>query len=160
MRVVDHRQAAAREEGFTLVELLVVLAILGLVATLAASLPLARKSSPTVELRSHALRIAAGLRSARAMAIRQAREVAFHFDAERNTWNSGREAKSTQLPEGMLLKLDTARLAIRGDTDARLVFFHDGSSTGGRVTLSLGSSKISINVAWINGAVDVDVQER
>jgi general secretion pathway protein H len=144
------------EAGFSLVELLVVLSIIALVAAVAAYAPLIRKASPTAELRTHALRIATGLRVARAAAIRQGREIAFHFDAQKNAWASPSGSKVTHLPIGMTLKLDTARAAIRDATDAGLVFFHDGSSTGGRIGLSYGSGRMTINVAWINGAVSID----
>jgi general secretion pathway protein H len=144
------------ETGFTLVELLVVLAVLALSMSVTVSLPMFHRSTPSSEVRTHALRIVADLRTARALAAQRGHEVAFQFDAIGNAWSIGHGKRPTKLPKDMILQLETARFAIRDPTDARLIFFADGSSTGGRITLSYGGRRVAIQVAWINGAVSID----
>src|SRR5882724_2742021 len=64
--------------GFTLIELIVVLAILSLMAVLAT--PLLNRVSPGLELKSTAHNIAAAMREARTLAIRDNGEVAVLID--------------------------------------------------------------------------------
>lgn len=148
---------ASQDAGFTLVELLVVLAILGLVAGLAATtVPASRQQQASdLDLRLHGLRMAAGLKAARAAAINRGHDVAFAFNARENTWSINGIEAPTRLPLGFHLKLETARVALREDGEGRLVFFPDGSATGGRVTLIRDTQHLTIAVGWLNGAVSI-----
>jgi type II secretion system protein H len=74
---------AGAAAGFTLLELLVVLAILALAAAIA--LPTLTSPSDGVRLRSAAGEIAAALRAARAAAIARNGEVAVMIDADRRS---------------------------------------------------------------------------
>ena len=57
------------------------------------------------------------------------------------------------LPEDIALELFTARSELESDTVGRVRFFPDGSSTGGRITLSLAERRYMVDVDWLTGRV-------
>ena len=138
-----------RERGFTLVELLVVLAILALVVTLMP--PFLAGGQSRAELSTGAREIAAALRETRSLAIRQGRSAAFVVDGAAGTFRAAGGARERRLPVGLrlsLLTLANERL------DAGVIrFFGDGSSTGGSVSIVQGERRSDVTVDWLTGRV-------
>ena len=139
--------------GFTLVELLVVLAIMTMMLVIAA--PYAATALPGVSLTRAAHDVAAGLRTARSLAISRNRETAFRLDlaARRFTVDDGRAART--LDGALDITLVTARAAVEDDDVGAIVFYPDGSSTGGRVTLALDERDYHVDVDWLTGRVSI-----
>src|SRR5262245_62430439 len=79
---------AGTEGGFTLLELLVVLAILGL--TVALAVPVFNRVMPGLELKAAARTVAAAMREARGIAVSSNREVAVTIDVSSHTLEIGR----------------------------------------------------------------------
>jgi general secretion pathway protein H len=150
-RVGGKRSAA--DSGITLVEVLVVLAILALIAAVA--LPSVRLPSRGAPLGLIATDITAKLRAARVAAITQNREIAFAFDAGARTYAVEGTGPAEALPPGTALSITTARQLVRGSEVARLVFFPDGTSSGGTIRLTYERRTVAITVAWLTGVVDV-----
>jgi general secretion pathway protein H len=143
---------ARAERGFTLIEMIVVLAILGLVlAMVAARGPLGLH---TLTARAAANELASGFRQARARAIADNRPVAVNIDLAAHRWRIDAD-RPTNLPRD----LDIAVLTVAGQTVggdlADIRFLPDGSSTGGRVELKDGRRRMRIGVDWLNGRVSV-----
>jgi general secretion pathway protein H len=139
------------DSGMTMVELLVVLAIIGLATTLA--MPSLRGPSRTVDLRAHAVELTSHLRSARATAIARNQPVEFHFNANSRVYNIDGHARGVTLPDNMTMTMTTARELIRTNSDARLAFFADGSSSGGEIRLTDGARTLVVVVDWLTGTV-------
>ena len=139
--------------GASLIEVLVVMAILALIAAVA--LPSARLPSRGPSLGLIAADITAKLRAARATAIAQNREIAFTFDAEARTYAVEGTGPPEALQPGAGLSITTARQFVRGSEEARLVFFPDGTSSGGTIRLAHERRSVAITVAWLTGVVDV-----
>ena len=59
------------------------------------------------------------------------------------------------LPEGVELTLKTAQSDILDNSTGRIRFFPDGSSTGGRLTLTAGDREWIITVAWLTGKIAI-----
>lgn len=144
------RAAAA---GFTLLELLVVLVILGLTVTLA--VPMFTHAMPGVEARAAARDVAAMLRAAHSLAIAGNREVTVAVDLDRRTVELA-GARSRTIAKGIGIGLYTAAEELIDRGAGRIRFYPDGTSTGGRVRLSAGERKYDVVVDWISGSVKVD----
>jgi general secretion pathway protein H len=145
---IGHRRA----DGFTLIELVVVLAILGLVlAMVAARGPLGLH---TLTARAAANGLAAGFRQARARAVTENRPIEVSIDLSAHSWRIGAD-RPTLLPRGLDIAVLTVAGQSVGGTIADFRFLPDGSSTGGRVELKDGRRQMRIGIDWLNGRVSV-----
>lgn len=138
--------------GFTLVELLVVLALMGLI--LAVAPPMLSAALPGLELKSAARRTAATLRLAREEAIRAGSDSAVVINVENHTLAiSG--GRVTRLPERLEVRLLAAAHEMQGESAGAIRFFPDGSSTGGRVMFGYKQSGYQIGVSWLTGRIRI-----
>jgi len=149
---------ATRRAGFTLVELLVVMAIAGLL--LAVAPPLISSALPGVELKAAARRTAAGLRLAREVAIANGRDAAWLIDIEHNSYRVDGERRRGSLPRGIDIQLVAAEDEMQSDTVGAIRFFPDGTSTGGRVILKRGDAGYQVGVNWLTGRILIADWER
>jgi general secretion pathway protein H len=136
-------------DGFTLVEMLVVLAIMA--ASLAISLPYVRGSGDARSLDVTAQIIAARLRESQALAVSTNAERILGIDLKKGQLND----PVYSLPSGTSLKVETVDNQITADLVA-MKFFADGGSTGGKITLSKGNEHLQIAVNWLTGAVVIE----
>ncbi len=157
------------KKGFTLIELLVVLVII----SLASAFVLPRFMAPmgNLTLKTATKKIAASLRFARSQAVSEkiTRVGAFDFDHRRlivfseNRNKLSDEEKSVSgkqlditydFPKGIFLKKATAGADEVNSGMFNIVFFPNGSSSGGEVVLSNASDKrYDIQVDFITGMV-------
>ena len=145
--------SARSQRGFTLIELLVVLVIIGLLLSLA---PAAfHRLAPGLEMKSAAREVAGLLREARSLAIRDNREMAVIVDTEDKFYRLEKGARFRELDEALTVSLVTAASEQLDETVGRIRFFPDGTSTGGRVTLSRDERKFHITVDWLTGQVRI-----
>jgi len=147
-----------RPAGFTLVELLVVMAIAGLL--LAVAPPLISSALPGVELKAAARRTAAGLRLAREVAIANGRDAAWVIDIEHNSYRIDGDRRRGRLPGGIDIQLVAAEDEMQSDSVGAVRFFPDGTSTGGRVILKRGDAGYQVGVNWLTGRILVADWER
>jgi general secretion pathway protein H len=147
-------RARAARDGWSLIELLVVLAILALVAAVALPGTPILGRGPSLSLVTADM--AARLRAARSMAIAQNRDIAFTLDTDRRTYGvAGVDAAHT-IPATIGLSITTARTLIRENGNTQLVFFRDGTSTGGTIRLADQHQVVAIGVEWLTGAVHIE----
>lgn len=140
-----------RAPGFTLVEMLVVLAIMALVFALVP--PLLAGSQARAELAAATREIAAALRETRGLAIREGRSEAFIVDGAAGTFRPGAAARSRPVPAGLRLSLLTAGGERSDSGTGAIRFFGDGSSTGGGVRVLQGERRSDVLVDWLTGRV-------
>ena len=135
-----------------MIELLVSLAILGLAVTLIAGYK--PPWSRGLGLRATASELAAGLRLARSEAILSNRPVAFGLDVLGHRYRVG-AATPRPLPVNLSVELLTISGEARSDREGDIRFNPDGSSTGGRISLTDGPRRIGVGVDWLTGRVSV-----
>ncbi len=133
--------------GFTLLEILVVMSILGLVYLLA--LPALSSAFAGPRLERQARQLVATLREARSVAILRGREVRFRVD--RGGWRY--HDRHRAVPEGLRVALQAPPGGSGEDGRPAIRFFPDGGATGGRLTLSGAAGVRYINVHWLTGRV-------
>ena len=129
--------------GFSLIEMLVVLAIIALAAT---ALPMLGAGLPGVRLRAEADRIASVLRDLRDAAIRRDATTQLTIDPAARTYTATGTA-----PRG--LPASVTRIEMQNPGGCCIRFFADGTSTGGTVVLRGIRRSAVIRVDWLTGAV-------
>jgi general secretion pathway protein H len=139
--------SATGNRGFTLLELLVVLAIMVL---LAGAWPFAaRRLLPTQQLRNESQQLIAALRGARMTArLRGAPQA---LDLHQGGTSYQANSQSHELPAGVIARL-------RGDDASQpngVRFFSDGSSSGGVIDLKLAKRTVSIEIGRITGRAEL-----
>lgn len=142
------------EAGYTLLELMVVFAILSFAAALV--LPRLGAGGERVALKSAALQLAAGLRATRTEAMSASKETSLILDVvQRRYWADG-AVKVRALPNGIAIltgnkpgeAIATARAAVR--------FQPDGSASGGWIGLRSKTQAADITVDWLTGATRIE----
>lgn len=140
-----------RRAGFTLLELIVALAIAALVFALV--IPSSLHRNAHVTLQRTARDLAEALRVTRSRAVLDNRSMRFMVDTDRATWRIEGAKTLNSLPSGMRVVLVTAAEETEGKSLGAIRFYPDGSSTGGDLTLSLGKDQVDVAVDWLTGNV-------
>jgi general secretion pathway protein H len=140
--------------GFTLIELIVVLAIIGLV--LAFAVPNLGQESGKYALPAAARDVATALRLSRNRAVTENRPI--RFVVNDGAYGPGDAKNLGHVPQNVSLTL------LEGDgpditRPAKAIrFYPDGSSTGGGAALSAGSERYLVHVDWLTGNVSIQTQ--
>ena len=142
--------------GFTLLETLVALALIAVL--LAVAVP-ALIPTPGVELRAVARVVATGLRQAKLEAQRNRRSTALQVDVESRTLTLEGRQRVRQLPPEIEVEITTAEQEMLSPDRGGIRFYPDGSSTGGRISLSLEGLKTRVDVEWLTGRVKVTEED-
>jgi general secretion pathway protein H len=145
----------SRLAGFTLLELLIVLTLIGLIMSVV--LPSIVRVLPGVQLHRSATGLAAVLRSARSKAVSSARTVTVEFDPELGEYGIGGGKQRYQYGgELRWLDADFAELQLNADEQRHVQFFPHGGSSGAQLALENNGRQYQINVNWLTGAVQID----
>jgi len=143
----------SRSSGFTLLELVVVLFILGLAYAVAG--PLLGDNVSGLDLKAASRQLAAGLRKARGIAVTERGQTVLTLDVDGRKFSISGDAKIYDLPKKLDYSLFTAQSEISQEKIGSIRFFPDGSSTGGRITVSAGEARQAVDVDWVTGKVQV-----
>ena len=142
-----------RQAGVTLLELLIVIALMAIITALV--VPMFGGPVSTSELRATARRLAAGLRLARSEAVSERRETFLVVDVAGKRFKVDREAREHALPSKVDLKLFTAQNDLVSENVGSIRFYPDGGSNGGRITVASGARKFDVDVDWLTGRVAI-----
>ena len=138
--------------GFSLLEVLVVVALIAIAGLLAAAI--LGGGMERMQVRSAANDIAASLRFTRAHALATGQVQRFSIDPAARTWQAPRE-RSGRIPDRLEVEFTGAGGIQERAGEGVIAFFDDGASTGGRVRLETGGARWDVDVAWLTGEVRV-----
>ena len=137
-----------RNAGFTLLELLVVLVLMALMTGLA--IPLISAGTPGAQIKAATRELLSGLRQARDQAIVQRQPTALTLNVDDRRFQITGQPHAFQLPGKLQIGLFVAEVDDNGKQGA-FIFYPDGSSSGGAVTVSLDGQTNRIDVDWLTG---------
>jgi len=135
--------------GFTLVELLVVLAVLGM--ALAVVAPRFASSSPALAVRSAGQTLVAGLQLARNRAITENRAVVLRVDRVTRAFEV--DGRRRVLPNGVVLSRPDVQDDDLEEAAIEVSFFPDGSSSGAQIGIARGAHRLLIDIDWLTGII-------
>ena len=155
---MERRRAAlgssSRQGGFTLLEIIVVLAIGAIIYAVILSAPLGKASA--ADLKAAARTVASGLRQAQSTAMATRKDAVLTIDVESREFVTSLEPTPHRLPDNVDLKLYAAQSEVTSERRGSIRFYPDGSSTGGRITVASGERKYLVDVDWLTGRVSID----
>jgi general secretion pathway protein H len=137
-----------RRAGFTMLESLVVLALVALLAGMASQL--LRPPSARLRLEAATRGFCATLRATRSRAIATNGEAAVVVDLFSKTYASPVGGVG-QLPTDARITLDVANTQQLSERSGAITFFPDGASTGGDMILQTPDLRATISVNWLTG---------
>jgi general secretion pathway protein H len=131
-----------RERGFTLLEVMIVLTILGLVVAM--TLPLIGRRGSGANLVAAASELRAVIHGARTAAIAGGQPVIFRGDPSSGYWLGGSHYRLTSVDAANPVRVATAG-------GSRIAFFPSGGSSGGRVIVRSAATRREIAVDPVTG---------
>lgn len=150
MRPGRHDASLKRARGVSLLEMLLVLALIAIASTLAAMALTGGLDG--MRMRSSAKEIAAQMRYTRALAISTGKPQRFAIDPAGHRWQAPNR-KPGRIAESLGVRFTGAREAQARAGEGGILFFPDGASTGGRVQLQAKRAAWRIDVGWLTGQV-------
>jgi len=144
-------------QGFALIEILCVLAIIGMLAAII--LPAIPRSTTRAKLESYAVATAALLKSDRSAALRRQIQVATQVDAASRSIRSGATGRVIRLPNDVALDAILASRCADRMAGRSIDFFPSGMSCGGVIALSRPGMGVEVRVNWLTGGVDIVPQK-
>jgi len=141
------------ERGFTLLEMVCVLAIIAMLASVL--LPLIPRQTSRSRLQAYALQAATLLKADRNAAIRRGSDVVTVVDAGTRSIHSGATSETVRIPDDVhfdALLPETCRQRAALST---ISFFANGMSCGGTIALTRLDTGYEVRVNWLTGRVEI-----
>jgi general secretion pathway protein H len=147
------RQDRDGESGFALIEILCVLAIIGLLAAII--LPGFPRSTTRTRLESLAVETAAILKADRSAALRRHVQVTTIVDAAGRAIRSGATGRILRWPSDVTINTALATRCADREAGRSIDFFPTGMSCGGTIALVRPGMGYEIRVNWLTGGVEI-----
>ena len=139
--------------GFSLVELLVVLALVGL--SLSVVGPPVGRSLDASRLKASTRSLLITARTARSLARTEQREVTLMIDVESRTYGLDEQRDLSIQPKAAKSEVTAAESERRTENLIGVRFFPNGSATGGLINLSLNNQRHAIKIDWLTGLAEI-----
>lgn len=139
--------------GFSLLEMLVVLVVLGLAAA-TVTLGFSRRGD-RMTVSGLASEAASHARAARHKAIETGRDTVLVVDVARRQITSGGARRSLSIPADLDVEVVASLSERAGAGASGIRFFPDGASTGGTIRVGQAGSMHEVRINWFTGRVQV-----
>jgi general secretion pathway protein H len=154
---VARTERGKAEQGFALIEILCVLAIIGLLAAII--LPAIPRATSRAKLESYAVETAALLKADRNAALRRQIQVTTQIDAAARSIRSGVTGRIIRLPNDISMDAMLASRCADRNAGRSIDFFPSGMSCGGTIALTRPGMGYEVRVNWLTGGVDIVSQK-
>ena len=141
------------ESGFTLLEMVCVLALIAMMA--AVLLPFIPHQTSRSRLQAYALQIASLLKADRNAAIRRGVDVSTLVDAGGRSIRSGATADMIRIPDDVRFDALLPQTCNRRAALSTISFFASGMSCGGAIALTQLDAGYEIRVNWLTGRIEI-----
>src|SRR5262245_43669491 len=144
---------SAGEDGFTLLEIVCILAILAILSAIL--LPAFPRGTSRARLESYAVEAAGLLKADRNAALRRRVQVATQIDPVGRTIRSGATGRVVRVPDDVGFDAVLATRCNQRAAGPTIRFFASGMSCGGVIALTRLGTGYEIRVNWLTGGVEV-----
>jgi general secretion pathway protein H len=144
---------AGGEEGFTLLEMVCVVAIIALLAAIL--LPAIPRATSRVQLEAFALETASVLTTDRSEAMRRHEQIVTAVNAAARSIRSGATGRLVNIPRDVVFDAALPARCNQRPAFSTISFFATGMSCGGSIMLTRLGAGYEIRVNWLTGGVDV-----
>ena len=141
------------ERGFTLLEMVCVLAIIAMLASVL--LPLIPRQTSRSRLQAYALQMATLLKADRNAAIRRGSDVATLVDAGSRSIRSGATSETVRIPDDVRFAALLPQTCRQHAALSTISFFANGMSCGGTIALTRLDAGYEIRVNWLTGRIEI-----
>jgi general secretion pathway protein H len=148
-----HTEGGTGEAGFTLLEIVCVLAIIAILAAII--LPAMPRGTSRSSLEAYAIEVATLLRADRDAAIWHRQGVATKIDALTRSVRSGVTGRVLRMPDDVRFEAVLAARCNQRAAGTTIDFFGSGMSCGGTIRLTRQQVGYDIRVNWLTGGVEV-----
>ena len=136
-------------KGFTLLEMIIVIMIIAFMTTIVGVNLHGKQSS---DLESLGRTLIADLRYVRSKALVGSADTAITVDVAGKNYFSQNTAISRSIPQDVSIILTVDEKNIAG-TRGKIVFYPDGSSSGGKIKFTKNGRELEVITTWLNGYV-------
>lgn len=153
--MIHHLENRSPQNGFSLLEMLIALAIFSVISAVA--FQYIQTPTPSERLSEAKRDVAQFLQRARQDAINRGQIEKIRIIAANGEIRSRSRKADLTLNEVVSLSSTTAKevFSLAGGTaGSEIWFFTDGSSTGGSIELSAGDQKVLLKVSWLTGFIE------
>ncbi len=146
---VEGAAMLAEEDGFSLVEMIVVVAILSMTAMIAFfGLQATQRPKSPAALASDVAQL---IQFVRLDAINSRQQRPLVIDMVARTISNERGDRLLSVPAHMEMTVVTGRELVRAERRATIIFLPDGSSSGGEVSFKSEQSSALLSIPWLTG---------
>ena len=143
----------AAQAGFTLLEIVCVVAIIALLA--AVILPALPRGTSFARLEAYAIETATLLKQDRYAAMRRRARVATEINAPTRTFRSAVSGHAVRLPNDIAVEALLAKRCDERAAGRTIDFFPSGRSCGGTIELTRLGRGFQVRVNWLTGGIEL-----